>query len=409
MKVAFFLRGKTIWARLTVDGVAHRFTTKVFLPHGCTFDSRKQEVSGRSTPAMRANSRLADAKALIMSLAFTIPPTEVREQYLRQFMEETDEKSPELLVAPIFRAYVRGGKSMDNKSYADGSISLFNSAYNSYIRWGRDIDLIDFDLTRQPNIQQRMALGDRWKKFWRQFDDFLSDELELMANSRASYFRMVNTVLTWAERTYYVSLPHRYSVSSEECPIVVLDPNFVKRFMRLDMNSNIYQVSAMILMTTLRVSDIVRLKPNHFELKDGQYSLRKKNHKTGAMTTIPLHPVIGKFLGENIAARGTVFPEDNSEESIRLSMPKFFSQFPECQEMVTVYRGGQEVTEPLWTYCKPHMLRKSAITTMIYDGVDERFIKFASGHSAGSSAFERYVAHVDRMFRNRLQEYYASI
>jgi integrase len=70
-------------------------------------------------------------------------------------------------------------------------------------------------------------------------------------------------------------------------------------------------------------------------------------------------------------------------------------------------RGNEfVVSKTLWEWVHPHMLRKTAITNMIYNKVPERFIKFASGHALKSNAFERYVGHVERYYQSEINDYY---
>ena len=73
-------------------------------------------------------------------------------------------------------------------------------------------------------------------------------------------------------------------------------------------------------------------------------------------------------------------------------------------------KGNEHViTKQLWEWVHPHLLRKTAITTMIYNKVPERFIKFASGHTTNSNAFERYVGHVEKYYKSEINDYYGKM
>lgn len=407
MTLSYYPRGGSLYVRLTINKVPYRFAAKIQMPIDIAFDGRRQAFKGTTTQAMKANSLIAESKALIMSIASRVDPSDIKDVYHREFNAVAEDTPAQALnVGRIIKEYYLGGKNAKGKQYAEMSLKLFKTAHSSYLKWGKDIDLSKFDMTN-TDISSRKVIGERWFKAWRDYDEFMSEELECGSNTRAGYLRLINVAVEWAKDKYYLALPKPYMVDTEDVPIVVLDPSFVKSFIRKQgLDQLMFEVSAMILTTTLRMSDIESLRPQHFVKVEGSFHLRKRNKKTGAMTTIPLHPVVSEFLSHNISTYGSVFCKKVNHWVVREQMPEFFSQFPECQEMTTVVRKGREIVRPLWEYCKPHMLRKSAITTMIYDGVDTRFIKFASGHSQNSPSFERYVAHVDRVFRNKLAEYY---
>jgi integrase len=95
-------------------------------------------------------------------------------------------------------------------------------------------------------------------------------------------------------------------------------------------------------------------------------------------------------------------------------MKTLFKMYEDLNENVSItdvdVRGNEFiVTKPLWEWVHPHLLRKTAITTMIYNKVPERFIKFASGHTTNSTAFERYVGHVEKYYKSEMNDYYGRI
>ncbi len=92
-------------------------------------------------------------------------------------------------------------------------------------------------------------------------------------------------------------------------------------------------------------------------------------------------------------------------------MKDLFRTYEECHEVYTISRlgvRGEDVYEskPLYEWVHPHMLRKTAITTMLFNGVPERYIKFASGHTENSEAFGLYVGHNEKNYKNEVVNYY---
>jgi integrase len=93
--------------------------------------------------------------------------------------------------------------------------------------------------------------------------------------------------------------------------------------------------------------------------------------------------------------------------------PVIMSKYDELQHSVSISEINSDgmyerSAKPLYDYVTPHMLRKTAITSMLVNGVSEQHVKFASGHSEKSQSFERYKGFIDRNFQNEISSYYES-
>lgn len=192
------------------------------------------------------------------------------------------------------------------------------------------------------------------------------------------------------ERTFLV--PQYKIRKPKEKPIVVLSPDEVTAVITNPFDHSdpekrlVWEVVAMMLVTTLRLSDAISLSPD--DMMGSQ--LVKHNKKTGHLTNMPL-PNSFQWVGDNIRNLGRIYSIHPTKDLV----------YKHIKEVVGRYSN---VKNP-----HPHMMRKSAITSMIYNNVNERHVKFASGHSANSPSFERYVGHVDKTYKSEIKNYYEKL
>jgi site-specific recombinase XerD len=66
-------------------------------------------------------------------------------------------------------------------------------------------------------------------------------------------------------------------------------------------------------------------------------------------------------------------------------------------------------TNKLYKFVTPHVLRRSAITSMLVAGVDEETVKKMSGHARNSGSFNVYVGHVQSHFDEQSNKYLSFI
>jgi integrase len=165
------------------------------------------------------------------------------------------------------------------------------------------------------------------------------------------------------------------------------------------------------MITTLRIQDALSLVPSDFEFKDGNCFMNKHNTKTGAISQMPLPKVLSDKFNSNIGSLGRVFTIKPNKAIIYSRLKDLFYMYPEMHEQITIKKigvHGEDVSEtrPYYLAVHPHMLRRTAITTMLVNGVSERHIKFASGHTPKSTAFERYVGFVEKKYQSDINDYY---
>lgn len=429
MKISFFLRGTTLQVRVPYKGTYLRLSTGIKIPDHLKFYVSKQSVAGYSMEAKGINSEVVRHKAFIQEVLAT--GYDLKSEY-ESFtkpvaMESIEEEKFDII--SICESYVREcqrGKitRKDGSVKKPSTIRTYNHAINtlkSYALIKGKIDLLEHNLSHLQDIQKKRAIAENWENYFKGFDMYMVQNGHLK-NSRAIVMNVLNTIVKYYCSKLFILVPEIPKVNFAEKPIVVLDPEFVIKFMndplyeKLEGNMRfVWEVAATILVTTMRISDVFSLKWEHLsDRKDGLF-LNKMNIKTGGNTNMILPTKLANVFRENMAKHGEIFtPTKDRENVLYANLPKLFAKYPELQHNHSAYEmnadGTNElVTQPLYEWVKPHMLRKTAITTMLVMGIDEQHVKFASGHVFSSKSFEKYRAFIDRNFNNQLNNYYGKM
>jgi integrase len=270
--------------------------------------------------------------------------------------------------------------------YSANSIKTYSNAASCLYRYGKGIKL---DADRKA-----------YREFFKSFEHWL--ERSMNAKSRFEIVNAIQIMVRYWCRELDLPIPETHRMAKTEKPIVVVPPELISKVVSDDrfigtLIQPHWEVAVTILLTTLRLSDIQSLRPEHLE---GGFIV-KDTQKTGQRVTIPIPERLREIFSRNLK-NGSLWsgPIDNIHGGLRL----VFQKYPEMWEMHTA-----GVTQYLWEFVTPHMLRKSAITGLIFFGVDHISVRHASGHSQNSSAFWKYVKVVDSRFKSAISDGHAAM
>jgi len=403
----FYQRGNTLQVR--VNNL--RMSTGIRIPPSATFSPSAQLFFGKGVVGINA---------------------EIDRH--RQFISECDNLSdygiftqPIIVIDPIscdivnicrqFMAGFRDGSILTVKQLKakTKTISTYQFAVNTLINYATPqpkIDLLDYNLSHVKDVNKKRQIASRWQKW---FDGMVKSMDGNKVNTKATVMQIIAAIVSHYEKEFFLQLPPIPRVKSVDNPIVVLPQEFIRQFLNDGLYSSLtgelrytWEVCATIMVTTMRIGDATGLKwDNLSDRADGLF-LEKWNGKTGAYTSMILPRQLADVYRSNMSAHGHIFsPEADLYEWI----PRLFKTYESLNRSVSVsnlnLKGELEMTTlPLWEWVKPHMLRKTAITSMLANGVSEQHVKFASGHSDKSQAFNKYRGFVERNFNNQLNTYY---
>lgn len=427
MTISFYQRGKVIQARISDGPMSFRISTGIHVePHhkfvGQTFKGNTVEVAN-------LNKELARHK---------IKLTELFEQYgldFQKIKENYSEQEPEIVVEETFflndllRRYVKmmySGEvlSYSKKKYSIASAKIYrycSDVVTEFASIYKRLDISRYHIHHDWSSQEKQKLAEEYSNYFKKLEDYMIDK-GLSVKTRSEVMNMVGIMTNyWANKLFF-SLPKIPRLQSHDKAIVVLPPEFIGKFLN-DLNTyerlspelkTVWELSATIMITTLRIGDAMSMDKTNLIINRDNVFLRKKNEKTGVYSEMPLPKMLSNIYRENLARYDRIYTLKPNKDLVYENINDLFKMYEDTHETVSVTQvdvRGKEfiVSKPLWQWVHPHMLRKTAITTMIYNKVPERFIKFASGHTTNSTAFERYVGHVERYYQTEINDYYGKI
>lgn len=425
MTISFFQRGDTINARLT-DGtsVSIRLTTGIKVPHHAKFSKDKFIGTTPDIPAL--NNDLLRMKIQLSELYLHYKdPVKVKELF--------NPKTPDLVVidddsydlVDLCRLYLKKAtcgeiKARNERLLSPNSIRAYRYAVDNldeYSRIAGSLDLKELSIEAGYDTATKRKLSGKFSTYFKGMDDFMTDK-RLNLKSRSGVMNYMSIMVRYWERELFLRLPRIAYATAPDNQVVVLDPEFVGKFLssdlykKLDTNMRyVWEVCATILITTMRLDDAVNLRVEDLQITPTSMFLSKINGKTKAITDVPLPKLLENIFRDNLTYHGSIFCRKPDRKIVGLKIRDLFAMYEEMHQVVSVRKLGidgnyDSKVAPFYEHVHPHMLRKTAITTMIYNGVSERHIKFLSGHSLKSGAFEKYVAFVERNFRSEVTSYY---
>lgn len=269
------------------------------------------------------------------------------------------------------------------------------------------------------NAREHQAEKNYWKKFYRNFTAYLYKN-GCHDNYVGANVKVVRVFFNYLknDRDFNTGDFQRlFYVRKEEIDILVLSPDQL-RFLINDKDfesrlspalRRIKDIFVFGCLTGLRYSDLFLLTGRNFERTDGGHYLKLKTKKTKTYTSIKL-PV----FATDILAR---YQKKDAKAFLfsPISLFNFNKGIKQLGESAG-FTGAVEVSRERQGKAVPnrkasgkerfcdkmssHMMRRTAITTMLILGMPEHMVRKVSGHSHASSSFNRYV-HYAQVYLDR--------
>lgn len=426
MKITFYARGKVIQARISNGNEYYRISTGINIEPHHKFNG---EFKGKTVEVAQLNADLSRCKTRLTELYLQHKDFKIMKDHFEQFKPEIPEGET-FRLNDLLRKYVvmmaKGEvMSYSKKKYSIATIKLYTYVANmltEFSHYHKPIDIREYNIDPLWDSKKKREVADDYANYWKKYEDYLL-ERGIGVKSRCEIMNMTGVITNyWGEHMFF-TLPKIPRLSSHDKAIVVLPSEFVKKFLNDEGKvyctltpelKCVWEVSATILITTLRVGDAISLKENDFTFNRDMVFMRKKNEKTGVYSEMPLPQFLSDIYRDNLTRLGRIYSIEPTKRILYDNIRILFKMYDDMHETVSVsdidVRGNEfVVTKQLWDWVHPHLLRKTAITTMIYNKVPERFIKFASGHTTNSNAFERYVGHVEKYYKSEINDYYGKM
>lgn len=321
-------------------------------------------------------------------------------------------------IVPLFNQFIKetqSGKRLkkNGEKIKSGSVTNYQYVLRNLIGFSTE-KKFELRLCDASKLDKRELKSEKtyWKKFYLQFTKYLYKR-GCHDNYVGMNIKVIRVFFNYLKNDKDMAtgdFQRLFYVRKEEIDILVLSPEQLKFLIHdRDFDQNLTKPQRRIkdifvfgCTTGLRFSDIFLLTSKNFENIDGEWYLKMRSQKTKTFSLI-------KLPGYAVAIYQKHKPEQSKQTvfgSITLfNFNKTLKQVGEAAGFVMpveVSREKQGKTQKLVKktdasknrFCdrmSSHMMRRTAITTMLILGMPEHLVRKVSGHSNASNSFNRYV------------------
>ena len=273
------------------------------------------------------------------------------------------------------------------------------------------------------NSRELLSEKNYWKKFYKNFTEFMYKKgcFDNYVGTTIKVIRVFFNYLKEEKDIYAGDFHKKFYVRKEEIDILVLSPERLKFLIHDKDFENKLTITQKKLKsifvfgctTGLRFSDIFLLTNKNFEFTNNEWYLKLKSKKTKTYSFIKLSnyavDIYIRYKPKNSTL--TVFGSKNLANFNRSL--KRIGEMAGFTEIVEISREKQGIAKKIVAknaknrFCdtmSSHMMRRTAITTLLILGMPEHLVRKISGHSHGSTSFNRYVHYAQPYIDIELQK-----
>jgi len=282
------------------------------------------------------------------------------------------------------------------------------------------------------NKKQLTVEMNYWKKFYRRFSAFLSKNKGCYDNYIGMVFKNIRVFFNYLKKEKLLSVGefHKsFYVRKEEIPIITLMP---QQLQFLIADKQFEEALPVFLQRTkdffvfgctvaLRSSDLFNLKFRDIEMISGQAYVASKSLKTESVTRVKLPDyavMIANKYRKGSTGNSKIF-KSISKNQVNKNIRQMI-ELAGWTHMVgkTRQQNGKNVEQytgngkRVYRFCdlvSSHVMRRTAITTMLMLGMPEPVVRKISGHSSDSKAFYRYVNFVQSYLDTEIDKMHAKL
>jgi len=318
-------------------------------------------------------------------------------------------------ILPLFKKFIREsetGKRLkkNGERITQGSVDnykfVLNNLNNFIIETGFELRICEANkLTKREYTSEK----NYWKKFYKKFTEFLYKNgcYDNYVGANIKHLRTFFNYLKNDKDMQTGDFQRLFYVRKEEVEILVLSPDQLKYLIHnKEFENNLTPTLKKIKdafvfgsTTGLRHSDLFLLTNKNFEKqKDIWYlKIKSKKTKTYSFIRLPKYAVDIYLKYKSKSARQPVFSYItlyNFNKNL-----KRLGELAGYTDIIEVSREKQGKSKTIRSnknnrFCdkmSSHMMRRTAITTMLILGMPEHLVRKISGHSHASTSFNRYV------------------
>jgi integrase len=269
-----------------------------------------------------------------------------------------------------------------------------------------------------------------WKKFYQKFTEYLYKKgcFDNYVGSNMKTIRVFFNYLKNDKDFNTGDFQRLFYVRKEEIDIFVLSPGQLKFLIHdeafeqslIPSLKRIKDIFVFGCTTGLRFSDIFLLTNKNFEQTNGDWYLKLKSQKTKTFSYIKLPgyavAIYQKYKPHSTKATvfGTISLFNFNKSLKQIGEQAGFTNTVEVQreKQGKTKKLTQKATATPNRFCdkmSSHMMRRTAITTLLILGMPEHLVRKISGHSAASGSFNRYVHYAQAYMDKEIEKVHSKL
>lgn len=339
-------------------------------------------------------------------------------------------------IIPLFKQFIKeteAGKRLkkNGEKIKPQSIENYKYVLNNLIQFSRDVKF-DLRICDASKLAKRELLTEKnyWKKFYQKFTEYLYKKgcHDNYVGSNIKTIRAFFNYLKNDKDFHTGDFQRLFYIRKEEIEIFVLSPEQLRFLIHDKEFENSLTPSQKWIKDTfvfgcttgLRFSDIFLLTNKNFEKTESDYYLKIKSQKTKTFTSIKLPSyaieIYQKYQTKD--SKSAIFGKTSLFNFNKLL--KRIGELANFTDAIEVSREKQGKTQKITKktdkknnrFCdkmSSHMMRRTAITTLLILGMPEHLVRKISGHSSASNSFNRYVHHAQSYMDKEIEKVYGKL
>lgn len=339
-------------------------------------------------------------------------------------------------IIPLFKQFIKEtetGKRLkkNGERIKSGSIDNYKYVLQNLIQFSNETKF-ELRICDASKLDKRELTSEKsyWKKFYQKFTDFLYKK-GCHDNYVGANIKVVRVFFNYLKNDKDLNtgdFQRLFYVRKEEIEIFVLSPEQLKFLIHdkefeeklIPSYKRIKDIFVFGCTTGLRYSDIFLLTNKNFEKMEEDWYLKLKSKKTKTFSFIKLSSyavtIFQRYTTTNnkipLFGNTSLFNFNKSLKQIG-ELAGFTAPIEITREKLGKTQSIAKKTDHSKNrFCdkmSSHMMRRTAITTLLILGMPEHLVRKISGHSHASTSFNRYVHYAQAYMDKEIEKVHTKL
>lgn len=340
-------------------------------------------------------------------------------------------KTPVQLL-PMFKKFINDSESgrrlkKNGERITQGTVNNYKYVFQNLTLFSVE-ESFDLRICSVSKLSQREFKTEKnyWKKFYKKYTDYLYKK-GCYDNYVGTNIKIIKLFFKYLKSEQHIDIGDFYKmfyVTKEEIDILVLSPEQLKFLIHDKVFEDSLSISQKKIKdvfvfgctTGLRFSDLFLLTNKNFEeTKPGEWYLKLRSKKTKTYSYMRLSSYAVSIYLKHKSSNNQKYVFENISLYNFNKILKVIGEKAGYTSPIEVSREIRGKAKTIknqknkgsYRFCdkmSSHMMRRTAITTLLLLGMPEHLVRKISGHSNNSNSFNRYVHYAQAYIDKEIQK-----